>query len=611
MADQQIDELYLDINVDMEKDTDKHISSLAEAITKLNQAVADVSNLEKYVKTLKQVSLKAVKVPNATAISKANQDSTGVKLEQREVDDTAVQEATENIQELGKEVETTTDKVIQLNQSFKGLDTDVLHSEQISKDGKTITQVYKRATDAGYQVITVQNGIIKKLRNVAVEQKEVGGATDDAGKKAKKSAGFFDKFVKSIGRIALYRAIRMALSEIVKLSKEGTQNFAQFDEETNASISNIKNSIGQIANTLGVTIGETLQLLEPIITMLLDGVNGLLDGINMAMASISGKNTYKKAIKQNEDYAKSLDETQNKLLSFDKFEALNSGNKETSPTQMFEEVEIPEQMGETASFFTDMFQIIKDIYPIIQKLVEILMPIVGKIMKPVVKLIGTVLELLEPVLDIVASILDILSPVLDFVLNLFGFVIDVVVGVVEQVKGAFQVISGLLKLFTGDVKGAWKDIGNGFASMVNGIVNMFIGFVNTILEGINYLIEPIDEIVNAFGGDVPELKINYQMNWQPYAEGGAFRKGSAFIAGEAGAEIVYNNRTGGGGGVANIEQIAEAQYRGTFRALVDYGASQGKLSDLSGMSVDIDGKKAGRLVAKGVANELSRLGYLH
>ena len=608
MADQQIDELYLDINVDMEKDTDKHISSLAEAITKLNQAVADVSNLEKYVKTLKQVSLKAVKVPNATAISKANQDSTEVKLEQKEVDDTAVQEATENMQELGKEVETTTDKVVQLNQAFKRLDTDVLHSEQISKDGKTITQVYKRATDAGYQVITIQNGIIKKLRNVAVKQKEVGDATDDAGKKAKKSSGFFAKFVKSIGRIALYRVIRMALSEIVKLSKEGTQNFAQFDDETNASISNIKNSMGEIANTLGVTLGETLQLLEPIIAMLLDGVNSLLNGINMAMASISGKNTYKKAIKQNEDYAKSLDETQNKLLSFDKFEALNSGNEETSPSEMFEEVPIPEMMGGTAEFFTEMLSLIKEILPYIKEIGDKLKPVMDKILPKIKDLIIAVLEAIQPILEVITILLDIfLDPITDAI----GSIIDIVISVVEQIKGAFQMISGLLKLLTGDFDGAWEDIKKGFANMVNGIANMFIRMVNFIVDLINTILAPFDSLLEKIGADITIPHWEANANWQPYADGGEFTKGTRFIAGEAGAEIVYNNRTGGGGGVANIEQIAEAQYRGTFRALVDYGASQGNLSDISGMSVDIDGKKAGRLVAKGVANELIRLGYLH
>lgn len=61
-----------------------------------------------------------------------------------------------------------------------------------------------------------------------------------------------------------------------------------------------------------------------------------------------------------------------------------------------------------------------------------------------------------------------------------------------------------------------------------------------------------------------------------YANGGMPDKGTVFRAGEAGAEIVYNTPSGQSG-VANVQQIAQATYNGTIKALNDWwGGSRAK-----------------------------------
>jgi hypothetical protein len=59
---------------------------------------------------------------------------------------------------------------------------------------------------------------------------------------------------------------------------------------------------------------------------------------------------------------------------------------------------------------------------------------------------------------------------------------------------------------------------------------------------------------------------------EKYANGGMPEKGTMFVAGEAGAEMVYNTPSGQSG-VANISQIAKADYSGTRQALNDWWAS--------------------------------------
>ena len=56
---------------------------------------------------------------------------------------------------------------------------------------------------------------------------------------------------------------------------------------------------------------------------------------------------------------------------------------------------------------------------------------------------------------------------------------------------------------------------------------------------------------------------------QMFANGGLPDKGTVFVAGEAGAEVVYNMPSGQSG-VANVRQIAQATYAGTTQALNDW-----------------------------------------
>ena len=69
-----------------------------------------------------------------------------------------------------------------------------------------------------------------------------------------------------------------------------------------------------------------------------------------------------------------------------------------------------------------------------------------------------------------------------------------------------------------------------------------------------------------------------------YKDGGLPDKGTMFIAGEAGAEIVYNN-SNGQSGVANLAQIKQAMYQ----ALVEYGQTQ--KGDNRPLVVYLDGEK--------------------
>jgi hypothetical protein len=73
--------------------------------------------------------------------------------------------------------------------------------------------------------------------------------------------------------------------------------------------------------------------------------------------------------------------------------------------------------------------------------------------------------------------------------------------------------------------------------------------------------------------------VGTSLSAQEYANGGLPDKGSMFIAGEAGAEYVYN-MPNGQSGVANVQQIAQATYQGTMSALRDWWGGTGAKGDI-------------------------------
>lgn len=96
--------------------------------------------------------------------------------------------------------------------------------------------------------------------------------------------------------------------------------------------------------------------------------------------------------------------------------------------------------------------------------------------------------------------------------------------------------------------------------------------VNTIVSGLNWLGDKLNAFLNKIGFDRERHQFIHDINiggYGTFANGGLPDKGSMFIAGEAGAEYVYN-MPNGQSGVANIQQIAQATYNGTISALNDW-----------------------------------------
>lgn len=219
--------------------------------------------------------------------------------------------------------------------------------------------------------------------------KASGKAASGAGESAKKASSAFralseavsktkiGQFANSIGRIAMYRAIRAAIKGVTSAAKEGIQNLAKYSaainntdaSSANATMSEYASTLLQVKNSVGAAIMPVLTALLPVVNTIADAFINAANAVNQFLQALNGKSTFTKAKKNTVDYAKSLNgasgaakELQKTLLGFDEINRLNDENKGggggaagADYSNMFEEVEVGGKIKKTATWIKDHF----------------------------------------------------------------------------------------------------------------------------------------------------------------------------------------------------------------------------------------------------------------
>lgn len=244
-------------------------------------------------------------------------------------------------------------------------------------------------------------------------------------------------------------------------------------------------------------------------------------------------------------------------------------------------------------------------------LIDVLVGIVDVISQPNVisNLTNVISELLIKVVEILPtltqSLMNIAVALINALLNLdWG---DLIIGLLKSLleivfvqlpKMLLDVMSSILdtvfSLFSKDGLAALSEFGVSFAeAIINGLIAGIEGGINIVVDFINGFLNGISAIWTWIPGTsgIPNIP-HVSLPRVDFAEGGMFPEdmGTLYaLAGESGAEIVA--RGSRGTGVANIEQIADAQYM----AMQDYdlrGAIQSAaVAIVNGV---VDGLSSGR-----------------
>lgn len=163
--------------------------------------------------------------------------------------------------------------------------------------GNINTDGFDQVTDKIAELEDKVNALGNK--NVNVQIRETTQSVSSIGKAASKSAGFFDKFGKSIGRIAFYRLLRTALKEVAAAFKEGLENAYQFSKLHGGPLAQamdkIRGSATKMKNQLGAAFGGLITAIAPVVTFVINLVTRLANALTQLFALLGGSTIYKQA----------------------------------------------------------------------------------------------------------------------------------------------------------------------------------------------------------------------------------------------------------------------------------------------------------------------------
>lgn len=176
-----------------------------------------------------------------------------------------------------------------------------------SKLGRTFSALGKTA---GLSV-KVTKGMFSKLGQ------GIGAATTKMG-----------GLVRALGRIAMYRAIRMIFSEMTQMFREGVKNLYDWSSAIDGtfakSMNSLSTSMNYMKNSLGAMASPLINALAPAFDALADKIVGLMNLVQQFFATITGATTWTKATKQATSYGdaadsatKSTKEFKKQLMGFD------------------------------------------------------------------------------------------------------------------------------------------------------------------------------------------------------------------------------------------------------------------------------------------------------
>ena len=220
------------------------------------------------------------------------------------------------------------DDVKEFYGSYREVGEEVLKTNEKLKQGFGETESEFKARS---------ESIARSMRNIAgTPFRLMGRAFEGLGSAIKRIMAPLNGFIRSIGRIALYRALRSAIKAISGGIKEGVQNLAQFSKlmnemdthKANRVMSLYASNFLYLKNTIATAVIPILKILEPIVASIINKVIDLTNVIAQLFSAISGSSTYTKAKYYYLDYADSLDKASgsagklNKQLA--KFDELNN-----------------------------------------------------------------------------------------------------------------------------------------------------------------------------------------------------------------------------------------------------------------------------------------------
>lgn len=188
----------------------------------------------------------------------------------------------------------------------------------------------------GGVVSKVSDGVKKGVNGLKKIKNSIGGVLSKlknlrAG--ANKTSSGFSNLLKTMRQMILSMAVFQAMSKSVEFLKSGLQNLAVYSKEYNKNMSALVSSTGMLKNSLAVAFAPIISAVIPYLVKLIDWISAAANAVSRFFAILGGKKTYTQAIKQNKNYAaslnnvgKSADNAKGSLAGFDDLDVLQKND---------------------------------------------------------------------------------------------------------------------------------------------------------------------------------------------------------------------------------------------------------------------------------------------
>lgn len=228
-------------------------------------------------------------------------------------------------------------------------------------------------------------------RNTGRQLRDISRGMNQVHEGARRATRSSGGLMQTIGRMALYRAIRGALKLVVQGISEGVQNFAKWDaltgQSTGANAVKTLNAYGdafqRLKNSIGAAAMPMLQSFLPAVQTLVSWLISAINTINAFVSALRGLGSYFAASADSGyDMAKSMSaaggaasKLKNTILGFDELNVMDSpsggggggggGSAWQVTADSFMKMSIPawmERLAPLGAQIADAFQRIKDVF---------------------------------------------------------------------------------------------------------------------------------------------------------------------------------------------------------------------------------------------------------
>jgi len=306
--------------------------------------------------------------------------------------DAEINEATEAMENYTTKLDEAATKQQQMKDDGRAF-IDPTSTEKYTKTVTKLITEEQRLEDMNNRLGTSYQAIKNKVEScgkavsgAASAKNKQSKASEKATKSINKQSKATDRLNKSSGKakmgIGKLIAMSLGFGTIMKVFNamrralvDGFTNLAKYSGETNTSLSNLKGSLSTLKNSLATAFAPILNAIAPILTKFINMLATAATYVSMFFAALTGRNTYTKAIAQQEDFTASTedatgalndaaDAAKKYLSPIDEINKMDDKSSSSSGSgggagdvgdAMFEEVALEGRFGDLAAKVKEIF----------------------------------------------------------------------------------------------------------------------------------------------------------------------------------------------------------------------------------------------------------------